>query len=134
MRQGRRGMAQRHVGYCEVTAWNGLRRRERGQGDLGDVRTSAGAEPGLATIVGWRLFVRRACIPLSGALLIVAGNPGARGHADLLRRGCLLDMHAGRSHRTANPVEHEGDTEKQAKEDQRRQHRVTLSHAPTSRV
>ena len=73
MRQGRRGMAQRHVGYCEVTAWNGLRRRERGQGDLGDVRTSAGAEPGLATIGGWRLFVRRACIPLSGALLIVIG-------------------------------------------------------------
>src|SRR3546814_3477980 len=79
-------------------------------------------------------LVRRACIPLSGALLIVAGNPGARGHADLLRRGCLLDMHAGRSHRTANPVEHEGDTEKQAKEDQRRQHRVTLSHAPTSKI
>ena len=134
MRQGRRGMAQRHVGYCEVTAWNGLRRRERGQGDLGDVRTSAGADSGRATVGGWRLLVRRASLPFRGALIFVAGHPGALGRANLLRGGCLLDMHAGRSHRTANPVEHEGDTEKQAKEDQRRQHRVTLSHAPTSRV
>lgn len=128
MGQCRGPMAQRHVRCCKVADWNGLSRRERGQGDLGGVRASAGADPGLATIRGWRL-VRRAFVPFRGVLIIVAGHPGALGRDDLLRHGCLLDVHAGRSDRAANPVEHEGDTENQAQKGRRNRHQWTISHA-----
>lgn len=133
MRQCRRGMTQRHVGYREVTARNQLRRLERRHGDLGDVRASASADPGLATIGGWRFLVI-AGVDTPCILMFVAGHAVTVGRADLPRYGCLLDMHAGRSNRATNPVQHEGGTEQQAQEGRRNHHRATLSHFPESGV
>ena len=127
----------------EVAIWNGCSSPKRGERHGGHVRARAGASARF-TAVGNRGLSRRKratgnLLGIGGRLsdlMLVTGHPGARhfGRRCVLRRGYLINMHAGGSHRAPYPIQDKGDADKYAQQGRPSFHRPTLSHTSSPRV